>query len=179
MEEEQEQELEQVTVKQVAIKWGLYLGMAFIVFFMITLLADLVGNQTLSYLNYVLMAVFAYMAQKSFKDDGNGFMSYKQGLGIGTLMTVVASGISVIFSYIYVKFLDDSMIQIIIDKQYEEMASNGMSDGDIERTMSMTESFMTPEVMFPLAFVFSVFFGFIISLIVSAITKNPDPSQEI
>lgn len=179
MEDEEQEVLEVVTVKQVAMKWGLYLGMVLIIYGMILLLADLVGNQTLGYVNYLFVAVFMYFAHKAYKDEGNGYMSYGQGLGIGTLMAVVGTGISTIFSFLYVSFVDDSMMEKIKEITEQSFIDQGMTDAQIEQAMSISEKMMTPGIMFPMAFVFMVIFSFIIALIVSAITKNPDPSAEI
>jgi hypothetical protein len=71
------------------------------------------------------------------------------------------------------------MIDIIKDKQLEQFEEQGMDDAQIDQAMSMSETFMTPEVMFQIALVATVFFGFIISLVVSAITKNADPSLDV
>lgn len=179
MEDEQQEIQEQATVKQVSLKWGLYLGMVMIIYGMILQVAGLVGNQALSYINYLFMAVLMYFAHKSFKDEGNGYMSYGQGLGIGTLMAAVGGLISTVFSYIYVTFIDDSMLEIVREITEQSMIDQGLSDAQIEQGMAMSEKFMTPAVMFPMALVVSIFFGFILALIVSAITKNPDPSADI
>jgi len=175
-----EQEIqERVTIKQVSMKWGLILGMVMIIYGMVLLLADLVGNQALGYVNYLFIAVLMYFAHRAYMDQGNGFMSYGEGLKIGVLMTVVGSLISNIFSYIYVTFVDDSMIQKIMDITEQKMLDKGLSDAQIDQAMSMTEKFMTPIVMFPIAFIFTVFFGFIVALVVSAITKKADPSLSV
>ena len=179
MEDEQQEVQEQVTVKQVSMKWGLYLGMVMIIYGMVLQVTGQVANQALGYVNYLFVAALMYFAHKSFKEDGSGYMSYGQGLGIGTLMAVVGGAISTIFSYLYVSFVDDSMLETIREVTEQSLVDQGMSDAQIEQAMSISEKFMTPAVMFPLAFVFFVFFGFILALIVSAITKKPDPSADI
>ena len=54
-----------------------------------------------------------------------------------------------------------------------------MSDAEIETAMGFSEPFMTPEVFVPLGIVFAVFFGFIFSLVIAAITKNANPEAEV
>ena len=175
----EEQEFEQVTVKQVSMKWGAITAMIMIIYGLILHFAGLSGNQSLSYVNYLFLVVCIYLAQKSFKDEGDGFMGYGQGLGIGSLTTLIGGAISMVFSYLYVKFVDDSIIQIAMDTQYEKLVEKGMSEDQIDKVMDMSSAFMAPEVMFPIAFVFMMFIGFIISLIVSAITKNNNPAMEV
>lgn len=177
--EENQEILEPVSVKQVAMKWGLYLGMVMILYSMVLQLTGQVGNQALGYVNYLLAAVLMYFAHKEFKDEGTGFMSYKQGFGIGALMSVVSSVISVIFMYIYVKFIDDSMLDIVRAQQIEELEKQGLSDAQLDQSIAMMEKFSTPEMIMGFGLFFGILFGIIVALIVSAITKNPDPAQEI
>ena len=177
--DEDEEEFDQATVKSVSMKWGLYVGLIFIAWGIIMQVAGLVGDQTMSYVSYIFLIIGMWMAHKEFKENGNGYMSYSQGLGIGTLMTLIASTISMVFSYIYVKFIDDSMLEIIKEKQMEQMQDGDLSDAQIEQAMEVSAPFMTPEVMLPIALVVTIFVGFLISLIVSAITKNADPSLEV
>ncbi len=172
-------DLEKVTVKQVSMRWGLYLGLVMIAWSVITIIAGMEGNDYMGYVTYIFLIGGIVMAHKDFKDNGDGYMSYSQGLGIGTLVALISGIISVVFSYIYVKFIDDSVLGIIRDKQIEGMEEQGLSDEQIEQAMEITGKFMVPEIMFPIALVVMVFLGFIISLIVSAITKNSNPAEDI
>ncbi len=173
------EEYEKTTVKQVSLKWGLYIGLVMIVWGLVMQIAGLVGNQLLGSVSYLFLIAGIVLAHKEFKNNGDGFMAYSQGLGIGTLLSVVSGAISVVFSYIYVKFIDDSMLTIVRDLQVEKMEEQGLSDAQIEQAMEIAGKFMVPEVMFPLALLVMVFFGFILSLIVSAFTKNVNPQAEI
>lgn len=177
--DETEEEYEKTTVKQVSLKWGLYIGLVMIVWGLVMQIAGLVGNQLLGSVSYLFLIAGIVLAHKEFKTNGDGFMAYSQGLGIGTLLSVVSGAISVVFSYIYVKFIDDSMLTIVRDLQVEKMEEQGLSDAQIEQAMEIAGKFMVPEVMFPLALLSMVFVGFILSLIVSAFTKNVNPQAEI
>lgn len=177
--EEEYEELEKATVKSVSMKWGLYVGLIMIAYGIILQVAGLATNQALSLLNYVFLIGIMVMAHKEFKENGDGFMSYSQGLGIGTLTTLIGGAISIVFSYVYVKFIDDSFLEQVKLQQIEQMEENGMSQQQIDAAMEMSAAFMTPEVMFPIAMVSMVVIGFIISLIVSAVTKNVNPEADI
>ena len=173
----EEQELEQSSVMSVSIKWGLILGVLLIAFGLVIQLAGMIGNQSVSMISYIFVIAAIYMAHKAYKDDGDGFMSYGQGLGIGTLTVLIGSVLGSIFSYINMKFIDTTIIETVKELQYEKMIEQGMSDVEIERTMDMSASFMTPGFIAIMAVVATVFFGFILSLIVSAITKNQNPAD--
>ena len=172
---------DKVTVKQVGLKYGLILGLIFIVYGMILqfLNLDVQLMQNLGNVNYVIMVVFVVLAHKTFKQDGDGFMTLGQGIGLGMLLTLISSVISGIFSYIYLKFIDDSMIQKSLDFQIEQMEKRGMGDDQIDVAMRMTEKFMTPEILPILSIVFLCLAGFVISLIVSLITKKNNPALDV
>jgi len=140
---------------------------------------DMKLMQNLSYLNYVILIVFVILAHKAFKEGGDGFMTVGQGLGIGMLITLIGSVISSIFTYIYLKFIDDSMIQKSLDYQIEELEKRGMDDAAIDQTMAFTEKIMTPEIMPLFALVFTLIFGFILVLIVSLFTKKANPALDV
>ena len=172
---------DKVTVSQIGLKNGIIIGLIFIVYGMILqfLNLDMKLMGYLSYVNYVVLIVFVVLAHKAFKEDGDGFMTIGQGLGIGMLITLIGTVISSIFSYIYLKFIDDSMIQKTLDFQIEEMEKKGMDDATIDQAMSITSKIMTPEIMPIMAVVFMAFAGFIISLIVSVFTKKANPTLEV
>lgn len=170
---------EKISVKQVSVKYGLILAMISIIFFLITVFAGLVGNQAVQYLGMIPTIILIVLAHKEFKQEGDGFMSYGQGLGIGTLTVTISSIVYTIFFYVYIKFIDSSFMEIMKDKQLEDMQAQGMSEEQIDQAMSMTSGFMTPEIISVFAILVAVFFGFILSLIISAFTKNSNPDLDM
>lgn len=170
---------DKITVKDVSIKYGIYLGIILTIYTIALQMAGLATNQALGYVGYVVLIVLMVIAHKTFKNEGDGYMSYSQGLGIGTLMALVSALISTPISYLYIKFVDSTFLQALKDKSIEDMEKRGMSDADIESAMEITSKFMTAEFIFPIGFIFFVFFGFIISLVVTAITKNSNPQLEM
>ncbi len=172
---------DKLTVKQISLRWGLILGLIFIVYGLILQFMNLEMKtmQYFGYLNYVIMIVVFVLAHKAFKEGRDGFMSIGQGIGIGTLIALIASVINSIFSYLYLKFIDDSMLTKIRDAQIEQYEKMGMDDATIERSMEMASKFTTPEMIQVWAIVGTVFFGFILALIVSLFTKKSNPALEV
>jgi len=163
------------SVGKIAMKWGLIAGVLFIALGMIYEFAGLSGESWVGWTNLIPLAVLIFLAHKAFKDSGNGFMSYGQGLGTGTLLSLISSIVSGIFTYIYLSFVDDSMIKQIMDKTYQQWEEQGMSDAQIEQAEKFVTIMISPSGLVITGILFSVFFGFLISLIVSAITKNSEP----
>ncbi len=174
-----EEENEQVTVKQVAIKWGLILGIISIVLFLTIYFGGLMGESWAGWIGPIFTIAIIYLAHKEFKEMGNGYMSYGQGLGLGTLTATISGAISSIFVYVYIKFINQDYLVELIDITRAQMEEEDMGDDQVEMAMEMTEKFMTAEMMLVMGLVGAIFIGFIGSLIVSAITKNNDPSLEV
>ena len=65
----------------------------------------------------IITIVIIFLAHKYYKDNGDGFMSYGQGIGIGFWIGLVSAVISSIFTYIYAKFIDPSFITTFVKKQ--------------------------------------------------------------
>jgi len=169
------------TVSQIALKYGLYLGLISIILGMIIQFMDLdmKTQQNAGYITYVAALVAIILAHKAFKESGDGFMTIGQGLGIGTLISLISGVMSAIFTYVYIKFVDDSMLTKIKDLQIEEMEKRGMSDAEIEQAMKVAGFFMGPEMMIVWIILGMLFIGFIISLIVSLFTKKVNPNFEL
>lgn len=172
------EETRDVSLRSVAIKYGLISGLLGIIFFVIVDFAGQSGNQAMSWMGLLVTAIVMYFAHKEFIRDGDGFMSYGQGLGLGTLMSLVGSILSSIFVYVYVQFVNPTYLENIKQTQIIKMEEQGMSDAQIEQAMKVSENFMGPTAMLIFGIVFGVFFGFIIALIVSAITKKSRPEFE-
>jgi uncharacterized protein DUF4199 len=179
MDDEQFEDYEKITVKQVSIKWGLISGIISIAFFMIIVMADLVGNSAVSWLGYVPFIVILFLAHNEFKNQGDGYMSYSQGLGIGTMVALFSSLVSGVFSYIYTKFIVTDFYEQLTDKMVEIWEAQGMTDDQIEAASSMMSKFSNPELAFVFSILGAVFIGFIVTLIVAAITKKSNPELSV
>ncbi len=174
-----EEQNEQVTVKQVAIKWGLILGIISIVLFLAFYFGGLMGESWTEWISPIFIAVIMYLAHKEFKDQGNSFMSYGQGLGLGTLMSAVSGVVSSVFTYIYIKFINADYVVELLDMARAKMEEQGQGDDQIDVAMGMMEKFMSAGMTAGISLLGTIFIGFLIALVVSAITKNNDPSLQV
>ena len=102
-------------------------------------------------------------------------MSFGQGLGIGTLIAVISSFISSIFTFIYVSFINTNMIDAIREKSIADMEESGRSQAEIDQAMPFVEMFTSPTAMLIMGVLMGILFGFIASLLVTIFTKNQDP----
>jgi lysylphosphatidylglycerol synthetase-like protein (DUF2156 family) len=168
---------EKLTVKQTGIKYGIYLALVTIIYTLILQILGLGAKQSLGYAGFIFVIVALVLAHRDFKRS-NEFMSFGQGLGISMIIVTINSVLSSIFSYIYIKFVDNSMLDVIREQSIVQMEERGMSDAQIEQAMEMQAKFTTPEMILVFGFLGGIFFGFIIALIVTAFTKKSNPALE-
>lgn len=161
-----------------AMNYGAMLGIALIAFSLILYLVGLAGNQTAGYLNYLIIGGAIFYAQTHYKNTQlGGYINYGKAFGLGTLMVLFSAIISSFYSYIFLSFIDASIIDVAMEQAYLSMEDRGMSDEEIEQAMEMSSMFMTPGMMSFMAFIMTVIFGMILSAIISIFTKKEDPNQ--
>jgi hypothetical protein len=168
----------QPSVWAVGTKGGLYTGLVLIIFSLITFILGVRDQWIGTIVQIVSFLIGIYLTHKAFKDQGNGYMSYGQGLGLGTILSLVSGALVGAFSAIYLAFIDDTILREQMEEARFQLEEQGMSDQQIDQAMSYSEMFTSPIGIFLMTIVAYIFYGFIISLIVSAFTKNTDPTVE-
>lgn len=165
------------TTRSVGMKYGLILGVIAVAYFTIMMVmgVDMQGGFG-RWGGLIFDVIIIYMAHKAFKDDGDGYMSIGQGTTISFWIALIGSGISSVFTFVYIKFIDNSFVQQILDKQREEFESQGMSDNQIDQAMEMTAKFTTPTMMLIFGLIGGLVIVTLIGLLISLFTqkKNPD-----
>ena len=168
-----------VSTRGVGMQYGLIAGVVMIIYSMILQLTGLALETWAAWISYIFLAVIIYLGHNKFKEGGDGFMSFGQGLGIGFWISLVGGLISSVFSFIYFTFIDSSFIDQMMEKARYDMEEAGNTDAQIEMAMEWTSKIMSPAGLFIMGIVGILFMGFIISLIVSAITKKTNPQLEV
>lgn len=166
------------TTRSTGVRYGLFLGGISIAYFLILTIAGIdMTEGPARWASFLFYFGIIYLAHKYYKEEGDGFMSYGQGMGITFWIALVSSGISSVFSYIYMKFIDSGFVEAIKQKQIEQMQERGMSDEEIDRAMDIAGAFMTPEAMLIFGIIFGIIFIVFCGLLVSIITqkKKPEP----
>lgn len=171
-----------VSKNSVAIKYGVISGLISIVSFLIQDFAGLIGNQEYAWIGSVVsigvIVTIIYLAQKEFKDSGDGYMEYGEGLGLGILISVYAGIISSVFSFVYIKYVNSEFLDSIREQQIMALEEQGLSDAQIEQASGMMDLMSSPGAFLILGLIGSVFIGFIVSLILTAFTKMSKPEFE-
>jgi hypothetical protein len=93
-----------ISTKSVGIRFGIIYGIISVAYFLIiTIMGQNASQGVWSWLSYLIIAVFVFLAHKYYKDNGNGFMTYGQGMGITFWQALISVAISSPITYIYIK----------------------------------------------------------------------------
>ncbi|MBB6612549.1 DUF4199 domain-containing protein [Pontibacter sp. Tf4] len=169
---------QQPSVTSVALKYGLITALVSIVYTLIIMVLDMSDNRWLSALSFIIMIAGIVLAMKEYRTLNGGFMSYGQGLGIGTLVSAISGLLSGIFMWIYTTFVDTEYMGRMRDKQIDALLDQGMTDEQVDAAMSMSEKFQGPLALILGGLIGAVVIGFLLSLILSAIMKRNRPEFE-
>jgi hypothetical protein len=174
----EENSITSVTTRATGIRYGLILGVISILYFVIFDLADLDMSKGIGQWGTSLIALpLLFFAHKYFKENGDGFMSFGQGVGIGFWTGLISSVASSIFVFIYVSFINDNYLTKARDKAIEDMQAKGQSEDQIEMAMKFVDMFLSPGAMLLMGIIFGTIILVVLSLIISIFTQKPRPEQ--
>lgn len=174
-------EIQQASVKKIALNYGVLLALLSIALQVISFVLDAHIDRPwwLSVLQMILSVGVIVMGLKAFRTANSGFLTIGQALKTGVAISLIAGIIAVIFNYIFMNYIDPDFIQKTLDFSQEQMLINNpnMSQKEIDMAMNMSAKFMSPLWMSAFALIGTLFFGFIISLIAGLIMKKNPPQQ--
>ncbi|MBO0360053.1 DUF4199 domain-containing protein [Hymenobacter sp. BT186] len=167
-----------VTTSSVGIRYGLLLGLVSVIFSFLQLTFIEDPETPLRWLSVIILIGGIVLAHKHFKQQNQGFMAYGQGLAIGTIVSAVSGIIGGVFTYIYFTFIDPSYMARVMELTRSRMEEKGMPDAQIDQAMAWSEKFTTGPISMIFPILGALLMGFLISLVVSAFTKNSRPEFE-
>jgi hypothetical protein len=160
---------------RIAAKYGLIQGVLSFIVFLAGALTGTTGTWTPSLVTAALLIVLMILAHREIKKTHAGKMTYAQGLGSGTLLAGVATVLSCVFTYVYVKYINTGYIAAVMQAQRAALAQRGMSGAQAEQAMAITSAIVTPVGIAVTGLITGVIVGFILALIVSIFTQVDDP----
>lgn len=158
-----------------ALYYGIIGGIALSILSIITFLLDL--RQNASWVGTVLsIAIFVaaiFIAAKTHRDQKlGGTISFGTAFTVGFLTSLVMAIIGGIFMYVYMQFIDPSVI-VEAEREIErDMATRDISREDMDQAMRIAKAFVHPGVMALMALIVNVIIGLIVALIAGAVYQR-------
>ncbi len=163
-----------------SMQYGAMTGIGlFIVFLVINLTGLTAQNSIQQVLSYGILTLGIIVGTKSYREHVlNGRLSYGQGLGSGTLISFFCAILISFFTFLYLKFVDASMIDLIMKEAEKSMIEKNMTDEQIEQGLTMFRKFQTPGFIALIGIFSYTLMGFVISLVTSAFLKKGNDNFE-
>jgi len=156
---------------------GLLLSLVLIVLSAIVIVTNQLQNQVW---NIVSIAVFIggiVWACLSFSKQMNGNVTFGNVFSHGFKASAAVAVITALWLFLAITFFFPSMLDTIAEAQRAAMEKKGMSDDDIEKSMTMAAKFTKPMMIAGSVFM-NLLIGAIAALIGAAIAKkNPNPNM--
>ncbi|MBK8882149.1 MAG: DUF4199 domain-containing protein [Bacteroidales bacterium] len=153
---------------------GLILGITGIVFTLIVYFLDLTFNKSVGYIFIGVAIILLYFFLRSYRDNYlHGNITYGQSVGAGVIIYLYYSIISAIFIYILYTVIDTGLTNKMLAFVEEEMVKSGkVPEGAMETALAFQKKLLVPEIMAPISLVTNMFYGTVISLLVSIFVKK-------
>ena len=167
-------ENEKTAIKPIAYKYGLYLGLLTISSLMILYVLNIESHWIASVLSTVITIAIFYYGISAYKKLNSNVLSIKDGLKTGMAMALVGGIISAIYAVLHYGMI---MPEFLSGKKEEAidqmMTQNPNMEGEgLEMAMKMIDISTSEFFVATMMLLGSLFFGFVVSLIISAILKN-------
>lgn len=169
---------EQTSTARVALKYGALAAVVAMVYSTILNVSGLGQNTWLASVSYIFTIVAIFLAMKEFREKNRGFISYGEGLGLGSLLSAVLGVLTAAFTLFYIQFIDNSVLTQGLDRLREDMERQGKDDVQIEQAIEISQKVMSPGIMFVSVVLVTLIAGFVISLVVAAIMRKEKPVFE-
>ncbi|OFY02998.1 MAG: hypothetical protein A2X05_15080 [Bacteroidetes bacterium GWE2_41_25] len=164
---------EKVNVWKANLTNGLILGLTGVVYSLVMYFLDLTFNQVQGYVFMVLQIALLYFLLKSYRDNFmHGQITYGQSVGAGVIIFLYSAIIGAIFTYILYTMIDSGLTDKQLAFLEEKMLEKGAPQEAVDVGMAIQRKIMKPEILAPFSILGSMFWGTILSLIVSIFIKK-------
>jgi hypothetical protein len=156
---------------------GLILSLITITFSIALYLTDLWQNKGLSYISYAIVLGGIIWSCMHYAQQMNGNVTFGNVFAHGFKVTATLIVITVLYTFLSVKFIFPEMTDKIVEVAAKEMEKNkNLTEEQINSALDMTKKFMMPFMIGGIILGYGIF-GAISSAIGAGIAKkNPNPT---
>ncbi|MBP7028537.1 MAG: DUF4199 domain-containing protein [Bacteroidales bacterium] len=159
------------------LNYGIIYGLITVVFSVLTYMFDLTFKTWIIWPSMLLGIIVLFFLLRSYRDHYNGgYITYGKSVGAGVIISIYAAIITAVYVYVLYAFIDPGLMDKSIAMAEAKMAEKGLPEEAIEKAMEMQAKMMKPWFTSLMGIVNSVFYGLILSLIVSLfVMKKGNP----
>ena len=167
------------STKSIIINYGIILGSISVLFQLMLFFLDMhyKNDSTAGIVSLIIMIGVLLYSLISHKKINGGYLLLSEALKIGLGVSLVSALISIIYTQILINFLDPETMRKSLDLTMDTMRSENpeIPQEALDTARSIQEKMSSPLIFSAVQIIFSLFFGFIISLIGGLIVKKSRP----
>ena len=174
-------ENQKASIKKIALNYGIIWGLLTIVLSVISYVTDTYFERPwwLTVAGIAIMVGVIVYGLKAYKFENEGFLSVSESLKVGLAISLIAAIIGTIYNYIFMTVIEPEFVTQSLDLAREQMVSQNpdMTQEQMDMAMGISEKMMTPMIMSAMGIIFTLFLGFITSLIAGLVMKVNRPEN--
>ena len=167
------------SLKSNIITYGIILGSISVVFQLMLFLLDMhyKNDSTAGIVALLITSGVLVYSFIVFKKNNEGYMTLSEALKIGLGVSLISAIIGIIYTQLLVNVLDPDTMQKSLELSIDNMRAQNpeIPQEALETARSIQEKMSSPLIFSAVQIIFSLFFGFIISLIGGLIVKKSRP----
>ncbi len=166
-----------ITSKKIIINCGVILGILSVLLGVVIYLTNSYTdpNWIYSLLGFIVITGVIIYGIKTFKTSNRGFLTLSNALKVGVGIALIGGIISSIWNFTLATIIEPDYTQQVLDAQRDKMLENpDMTEEIVDQSMAIVEKMSSPYITIAMSIISSLFFGFIISLIVGLIMQKKE-----
>jgi uncharacterized membrane protein YczE len=165
--------LQEIKPQQVGVRFGLMVGIGSILLHLILFVTHwYVDYSRIDYLDNIIMLIGFILACNAFKKGYYNTMTFKQGFEVGAWSILISSFITATFIFIYIKFIDHTLLEALRDEEMRDIASQKLTDEQFKKLMDNMHVFMSPWFIAGVRLVRGLGIGIILAAVVATLLKK-------
>ena len=159
------------TARQVGVRHGLWAGLALILYGILYRVASLDAIPGLIWIFYAALPAAALLGQLRLRRE-RGTLTVRQGLAIALVVSLIASPIYSVYVWGFNKFIDDSLLEKVVEGQRESLAARGLAGEALETEVRTFEARLTPATLALFVMLRLIVFGLVAGSVISLFTRT-------
>jgi succinate-acetate transporter protein len=159
------------------LNYGIIFGLISVVISVLAYMFDLTFKTWLIWPSLLVSLIVLFLLLRSYRDHyNNGYISYGRAVGAGVIINIYAALITAIYIYVLYSFIDPGLIDKSLALAEAKMQDRGIPEEAIDKAMMVQAKLIKPWFTSLMGTITSIFYGFILSLIVSLfVMKKGNP----
>ena len=133
------------------------------------------GGTMVTIVSVVLSVALYAVGMFQYRNANSGLMTFWQGVKIGVGIALISGVIVVLFNLILTRVIDPETMSKAMNFQREQLIENTeLTLEQIDAQLAAMQKFQTPAIQAAFGLLFSVIFGFLLSLLPAAILRKSE-----